>query len=120
MEENLLLRKLKENGVALGFANSLPYPGVIELCCPGWDFVWMCSQHGFYDYNAIYQNIITAERHGVAPMVRVPGHDASFLGRIMDLAPAAIMVPFVNTGDQPAIAPSAACAPWRSMAVRRP
>ena len=111
MEENLLLNKMRENQVVLGYANSIAHPGVIEACGKEWDFVWMCSQHGFYDYNSTYTGILAAERNGVAPLVRVPGHDQAYLSRIMDLAPAAVMIPFVNNAAEARDLVDAACFP---------
>ena len=100
MRENKLLQKLKENRVALGYANSFPHPGAVEYGCQGWDFIWICSQHGYYDYESTYHCMMAAELNGVATVVRVPGHEPGYIGRIMDLAPSAIMVPFVNNAEQ--------------------
>lgn len=100
MEGNLLLQKMQEHQVALGYASCVPHPSAVELSSKGWDFIWLCAQHGYQDYNSIYTCMLAAERHQVATVVRVPGHEPDFLGRIMDLAPSAVMVPLVNTAEQ--------------------
>lgn len=100
MEENRLVQKMREKQIVLGYSNSVPHPGAIELSCEGWDFVWMCAQHGYQDYNSTYHCMLAAERHGLATVVRVPGHEPDYLSRMMDLAPSAVMVPLVNTPEQ--------------------
>lgn len=111
MDSNVLMDKIAEHGIALGYANSFPDAGAVEYGCRGWDFVWMCSQHGYYDYAGTYHCMLAAERHGVATVVRVPGHEPGYFSRILDLAPSAVMVPLVNTAQQAAQLAAAATYP---------
>ena len=100
MKDNPFLKLAGEDRVMLGLCNMYPAAGIIEGMCPGWDFVWIDGQHGQHDYRSIMEAIRAAQNMGVASLVRVPGHEASTLGQIADLAPSAVMVPMVNTVEE--------------------
>jgi len=85
--------------VALGFSLSLPAAAIIETASTGWDWVWIDGQHGQHDYRTILESVRVADACGIAPIVRVPGHEASLIGRALDMRPAGIMVPMVDTPD---------------------
>jgi len=109
--ENTLLRKLRERNIALGYSSAFPHPGLVELTSRYWDFVWLCSQHGYHDYNSIYHCMLAAEKWDVATVVRVPGHEPDYLSRVMDLAPSAIMIPQVNNVEEARAISKAVCFP---------
>ena len=46
MMNNQLGRPLAAGEPAIGVSNSFASPGIIELLCPGFDFVWIDAQHG--------------------------------------------------------------------------
>ena len=100
MSKNVLIRKLHEGRVLLGLGQMYPASGIIEGMCKGWDFVWIDGQHGEMSYDSILHAVQAAMAAGVEGLVRVPGHEHSVLGQYADLAPAAIMVPMVETRDQ--------------------
>jgi 2-keto-3-deoxy-L-rhamnonate aldolase RhmA len=100
MHPNRLLERLRAGQVCLGVANTYPAPGIIELMCKGWDFVWIDGQHGQLDYDAILNATRAAAAVGVDSLIRVPGHEHSTLCLYADMAPAAIMVPMVNTAEE--------------------
>ena len=100
MQTNRLAEILKRGDVALGWANTLPAQGIIEIMGKGWDFVWIDGQHGQYAYNDLLHAVRTADSVGVPSLVRVPGHESGILGPCADLAPSAIMVPMVNTQEE--------------------
>jgi len=97
--KNALKEKLGNDEVALGLCIGYPVPGLIEAAHDGWDWVWLDGQHGQYDYQGMIHCVRTANECGVAPVPRVPGHDYGIIGLTMDMNPAGIMVPMVNTPE---------------------
>ena len=100
MQPNRLLEKLRAGAVCFGAANTYPAPGIIELMCKGWDFVWIDGQHGQFSYDGAMNAVRAATGTGVDSLLRVPGHEHSPLCLYADMAPAAILVPMVNTAAE--------------------
>lgn len=91
---------VREGRVLLGLCHTYPAAGIVEGMCRGWDFVWIDAQHGQIDLRAALESLRVADAMGLASLLRVPGHDATELARYADLAPAALMVPMVNTAPE--------------------
>jgi 4-hydroxy-2-oxoheptanedioate aldolase len=100
MVPNRLLERLRRDEVCLGLSTTLPAPGIIECMCRGWDFVWIDAQHGQYSYDTALHAVRAAAALGIEALVRVPGPEHSTLCLYADLAPAAIMVPMVNSAAE--------------------
>jgi len=94
------IENLKKGEIALGFNLMYPVAGIIECIGAGWDWIWIDSQHGQHDYRSLLECVRVADACGVAPVVRVPGHEPGTIGRIIDMRPTGIMVPMVNTAQQ--------------------
>ena len=100
MKTNPLLEILRDGKIALGVTQMYPASGIIESMCKGWDFVWIDAQHGEMSYDAVLHATQAATATGVASLIRAPGQTPESLQPYADLAPAAIMVPMVNTPAQ--------------------
>lgn len=100
MSQNRLFEQLRAGQVILGLANMYPAAGIIEGMCKGWDFVWIDGQHGEMSYDSCLRAAQAATATGIDSLIRVPGHDHRDLGMFADLAPAAIMVPMVDSVEQ--------------------
>ncbi|MCX5662289.1 MAG: aldolase/citrate lyase family protein [Planctomycetota bacterium] len=100
MPANLMTERLKGDATMLGFCSMYPAPGIIEGIGGGWDFVWIDGQHGEMDSRAAVAAVRAADLMGLATLLRVPTHDAGFLGVYADMDPSAIMVPMVNDAAQ--------------------
>jgi len=100
MDPSKLRERLEQGDVVLGLAVVYGAPSIVEGICRGWDFVWLCGQHGELDLATMRHAVRAADVVGVASVVRVPGHDYSVLGPFADLAPTALMVPMVNTAEE--------------------
>ncbi len=100
MHQNSLREKLASGTTVIGLANMYPAAGIIEGMCPGWDFVWVDGQHGQHSYESILHACRAAESVDVDVLVRVPTSESSLLGNYVDLVPAAIMVPMINSAAQ--------------------
>jgi len=94
-----LKERLTNGEVALGFALVLPAAAIIEHAGKDWDWIWIDSQHGQHDYRSMLECVRVADACGVAPIVRVPGHDPGAIGRVLDMRPTGIMVPMVDSPD---------------------
>lgn len=97
MAANRLLERLRRDEVCLGFSNTLPAAGIVEVMGRACDFIWVDAQHGQISYDAALHAVRAAEAAGVDALIRVPGHEHGTLCLFADLAPAAVMVPMVNT-----------------------
>ena len=118
-----LLGKLKKGEVLLGVNSMFPAPGIIERIGPDWDFVWIDAQHGQHDYASILASVRAADLVGTESLVRVPGHDHGFIGRVLDTGASGVLVPQVETAEEAkAIVRAAKFAPlgYRSYGGRRP
>jgi len=93
-------KALEEGKIVAGLGLMWPAPGIIEGMCNGFDFVWIDGQHGQMTYDTCIHCVRTAAATGVWSLLRVPGHDPSFLGPFADMAPDAMMVPMVNTAEE--------------------
>lgn len=100
MRPNTLAEKLRGGKMVLGLGLMYPAPSIIESMCKGWDFAWIDTQHGQFSYDTTLHGCQVAAACGIDSIVRVPGHEASTLGRFADINPSAIMVPMVNSADE--------------------
>ena len=117
-----LHQKLRTGRVILGLNLQYPAAGIIECIGAGWDWVWIDGQHGQHDYRSVLECVRVADSCGIAPVVRVSGHEPGLIGPAMDMRPAGIMVPMVNTvGEAQAIVKAARFPPLgeRSYGGRR-
>jgi 2-keto-3-deoxy-L-rhamnonate aldolase RhmA len=107
----------------LGVANGYPCPAIVEAFGRGWDFVWIDGQHGQYSHDVAIHAVRAGNAVGVDTVLRVPTHDPGILGMYMDMLPAGLMAPMVNTAEQAsAIVDAIRFAPLgnRSFGGRRP
>ena len=115
-------QKLRDGQVVLGVSITYPAPGMIELFGTGWDWVWIDGQHGQFDYHTILECVRVSDAMGLAPVVRVSGSEYGIIGPMIDMRPAGIMVPMVDTAEQAQrIVAAARCPPLgkRSYGGRR-
>ena len=94
-----LRERLNDGGIALGFCLALPAAAIIEHACGGWDWLWIDGQHGQHDYRSMLESVRVADAGGIAPIIRVPGHDSGTIGQALDMRPAGIMVPMIDTAE---------------------
>jgi len=88
----------------------------------GYDFTWIDMEHAPLTIESTMQHIIALKGSDCAPLVRVPWNKAEVIKPILDLAPAGIIVPMVNTPEEAEAAVKACRYPLsgkRGCAVRR-
>src|ERR1700682_109303 len=107
-------------GVHLTFAAL----SVIEvLAAADLHFVYLDGEHGCFDWRDIEVTCITAERHNLTPIARIPDASSSTITRFLDRGMRGIVVPHVESLDDAKSALDAAYfAPLgsRSFGVGRP
>jgi 4-hydroxy-2-oxoheptanedioate aldolase len=106
-----------------GFLSMYPAPGIIERIGPDWDWCWIDTQHGEWGIDNAVQGVRACNLVGIFSLVRVPGKDAGTIGKILDTACHAIMVPMVENKEQAeSVVEAARFAPLghRSYGGRRP
>ena len=81
-------------GVHLTFAA----PAAIEvLAALGLDFVYLDGEHGTFDWRDIEIACITAERHALTPIARIPDGSSATITRFIDRGVRGIVVPHVES-----------------------
>lgn len=78
--------------------------GVAEIVAgAGFDFIIIDMEHSPTGISAL-RSLIMAVEHRCAPIVRVKANSPEFISAVLDLGPAGVMVPRVNTAEQAAAA----------------
>lgn len=104
-----VLEGIKNDKIPLGTVVNLSDPLITEiLCTTGIDFVWIDREHSAMSAAEVNMHILAARSRGVAPFVRVPWNDPVLVKPVLEMGPAGVIFPFVNTADE-ARAAVAAC-----------
>lgn len=104
----VFLEKIKNGKIALGAVVTFADPAVTEVvCAAGFDFAWIDGEHGELDRVVAMQHMMAVKGTGVASLYRVPSCNHTELKRIIDFAPAGIIVPMVMNAKDAALAVSA-------------
>jgi len=107
-----------------GLCLTYPAPGIVERIGRDWDWIWLDGQHGqIAGYDTMLGMVRACHGIGRPAYVRVPGHDPGWIGLALDMAPAGVIVPQIDTPAQAAAIVQAAKFPPlgnRSFGGRRP
>ena len=102
------LEKIRAGKMPLGGVVTFADPAVTEVvCAAGFDFVWLDGEHGEFGRETAMQHLMAVRGTGVASLYRVPACDHTEIKRIIDFAPAGIIVPMVM--DEKDAAKAVAC-----------
>jgi len=83
-----------------GIHLTFPATAVIEvLASERLDFVYIDGEHGCFDWRDIELMCITAERHGLTPIARIPDPSSATITRFLDRGVRGIVVPHVESLD---------------------
>lgn len=88
-----------DNGVlCLGMVIWMTDPTVSEIAGDaGFDFSWIDTEHGALNIETVQEHVRAARGTDMAPIVRVPWNDPVLLKPILDIAPAGVIIPMVNS-----------------------
>ena len=86
--------------ICTGTAVTLNDPAVSELLAEaGYDFTWIDTEHAPFDLQGTLGHIMACRGTNTAPFVRVRENDANLIKPVLDLCPAGIIVPNVNSPE---------------------
>lgn len=95
---NSIKRAIAEGRKIRGFHLTFPAPGVIELMAiVGVDYIYLDGEHGAFDNRDLEIACITAERHDLTVIARVPDPSPSTIVRFLDRGARGIVVPHVDS-----------------------
>jgi 4-hydroxy-2-oxoheptanedioate aldolase len=83
-----------------GIHLTFPSPAAIEvLAAANLQFVYLDGEHGRFDWADIEAACITAERHGLTPIARLPDVARSSITRFLDRGVRGIVAPHIESVD---------------------
>lgn len=99
-----LRAKIKQGKACLGHWLTISDPLAVEALAMDChvDWVQVDLEHSGHDWHALQMILLAWQRAAKPLIVRVPSHERSFLGRVLDLGASGVLVPFVNTADEAA------------------
>lgn len=74
-----------------------PSAGALERIGPDWDWIWIDAQHGDLDFRDVMNLLRAAHLINRPGLVRVPAHDAGWIGKALDGGAAGVIVPLVES-----------------------
>lgn len=97
---NRLIESVQQKKCCLGMYIETPSSQIVELAClAGVDFVRLDLCHGAWDLEQAEKCIITAERYGVVPMVRM-SMDEQRIPQIIELGAQGVIIPDISTRER--------------------
>jgi 2-dehydro-3-deoxyglucarate aldolase len=94
--------KLQEGKILWGTLVSLPSPEITEIFADtGFDWLFIDMEHAPLDA-ANVQRILQAGGKNIAGIIRLPANDPIWIKKALDIDPAGIMLPLVNTAEEAA------------------
>lgn len=95
------LQKIKEGRCPIGGITMFSDPAVTELMAEvGFDFVFIDGEHGEIDRQTAMQHIMAVRGTDCASLYRVPDSSHTEIKKIIDFAPAGIIVPMVMNTEE--------------------
>lgn len=68
----------------------------------GYDWVFLDLEHGASDFRSLGETMLAVLAVGLAPVVRVPNHEAALAARVLTNGALGVIFPHVDTADQAA------------------
>lgn len=101
MRPNEVKRRLRDGQAVVGCFVGFPSPEVVEICgYAGFDFVMIDAEHGPMTTESAYHMTLAAEASGTVPMIRVAQNVPQVILRHLDIGPAGVMIPQVNSAEE--------------------
>ena len=90
--------KMARGEVAIGIVIGFSDPQVSELAADaGYDFTWIDMEHGALTLPIALGHVMACRGTDTAPLIRVPSHDPVLIKPIIELFPAGVIVPRIQT-----------------------
>lgn len=89
------------SGIQFGFNSMYPAPGIVERIGPDWDWIWIDGQHGqLGGYTELLSMVRACNLIHRPAFVRVPSHENGWISLALDMNPAGIIIPQVDSTEQ--------------------
>ena len=106
----LIRDTLTSGRVAIGQGITFTDSAISELIAEaGYDFSWIDMEHAPIGLEAALHHVVASRGTSTAPFIRVPQNAVNVIKPVLDLAPAGIIVPQVNSAEEA----GAAVRAWR-------
>lgn len=93
--------KIKAGKLCRGLVITLNDLTVSELAAEaGYDFTWIDMEHAPVTIDSALHHVTAVRGSDCAPLVRVPWNKAEIIKPVLDLAPAGIIIPMVNSAEE--------------------
>ena len=93
-------QRLKQRDLLIGTLFTLPSPEIAEILSEaGFDWLWVDMEHTLLDVQNV-QRILQAVEGKCPCIVRVPSNDEVWIKKVLDIGPAGIIVPHVNSAEE--------------------
>jgi 4-hydroxy-2-oxoheptanedioate aldolase len=97
-----LAESLQNGSLLFGPNLHFDCPSLVEtMGIVGFDFVMLDAEHGVV-WQRLPELVRAAEAADIAPLIRVPSHERGRLIQALELGPAGVVVPMVDTAEQAA------------------
>ena len=94
------LDSIRKGKLCTGCCITFTDPAVTEIAAEsGFDFCWIDGEHGILDRNTAFMHIMALKGTDCAPFYRVPACDHTEIKKVIDLAPAGIIVPMIMNAE---------------------
>jgi len=98
---SLFRESIRSGKICVGMAITFSDPAVSELAAEaGYDFAWIDMEHAPLDMRATLDHVMAVRGTKTAPFVRVRCNDLNVIKPVLDLAPAGIIIPAVNSASE--------------------
>lgn len=99
---NAVLDKLRAGEVVLGLSVRMVRSGEIAKIAKacGHDWIFIDMEHSPLTLEKAVEISVAALDTGITPIVRVPGHEAFHISRVLDGGAMGVVVPHVNTAEE--------------------
>lgn len=95
------VNRIRTGKLSIGLVITLNDLTVSELAGEvGYDFTWIDMEHAPITIESAMHHIIALKGTDCAPLVRVPWNRAEIIKPVLDLAPAGIIIPMVNSAAE--------------------
>ncbi len=109
MKKNIVLEKIKCGEPVFGFGLVSGSPLIAELVAhAGFDWIWIDTQHGYWDENELLAALQVIFPTDTTPIVRPGSNEFYRIGRLLDAGAEGVIVPMVNSPEEAAAAVLAA------------
>jgi len=104
----IFLDTIKSGKMALGCCITYNDPAITETAAAaGFDFCWIDGEHGEFDRFGVMNHVMALRGTKCAPIVRVPACNHTEIKRVIDFAPAGIIIPMVLDANDARLAVAA-------------